>query len=182
MQALRVDPFWWKVIWRNSFHGKFVRPQCIITNKPIRAQLSCAHLQVLFCVLKNLWQQWRKACKEIYWCHERMNSHGKACSKNNSLLQRVDLRVQHIWRIRVMGSCPNSISAYHHPSCEECREGRRSIDVNHTCQLEAFIYLSNSGFGSGSGSGFLGFHTPPYFGGIIEQNYKIYTERALAWW
>ena len=28
---------------------------------------------------------------------------------------------------------------YHHPSCEECREGRRSIDVNHTSQLESFI-------------------------------------------
>ena len=32
-----------------------------------------------------------------------------------------------------------------------CREGRRSIDVNHTSQLEAFIYFSNSGSGSGSG-------------------------------
>ena len=36
---------------------------------------------------------------------------------------------------------------YHHPSCEECREGRRSIDVNHTSQLESFIC-------SGSVSGF----------------------------
>ena len=38
---------------------------------------------------------------------------------------------------------------YHHPSCEECREGRRSIDVNHTSQLESFICS-----GSGSVSGF----------------------------
>ena len=48
------------------------------------------------------------------------------------------------------GIIPNSISEYHHPSCEECWEGRRSIDVNHTSQLEVFIYFS----GSGSGSGF----------------------------
>ena len=40
---------------------------------------------------------------------------------------------------------------YHHPSCEECREGRRSIDVNHTSQLESFIC---SGSGSSSASGF----------------------------
>ena len=30
---------------------------------------------------------------------------GKGCSKNNSLLERVDSRAQHIWRLRVMGSC-----------------------------------------------------------------------------
>ena len=29
---------------------------------------------------------------------------GKDCSKNNSLLERVDPRLQHIWRLRVMGS------------------------------------------------------------------------------
>ena len=67
------------------------------------------------------------------------------------------------------GIIPNSISAYHHPSCEECREGRRGVDVNHTSLLKAFIYLSDSGSGSGSGSGcgfripdpnFLVFHTP----------------------
>ena len=51
----------------------------------------------------------------------------------------------------------NSIFKYHHPSCEECREGRWSIDVNHTSQLEAFIYFS----GSGSGSGFPGFPYAP---------------------
>ena len=33
---------------------------------------------------------------------------GKDCSKNNSLLERVDLRVQHTWRLRVMGSFPCS--------------------------------------------------------------------------
>ena len=44
---------------------------------------------------------------------------------------------------------PNSISAYHHPSCEECREGRRSVDVNHTFQLKPFIYFSSSRSGSG---------------------------------
>ena len=56
-----------------------------------------------------------------------------------------------------------SISEYHHPSCEECRQERKSIDVNHTSQLEAFIYFS----GSGSGlripvpdPAFLVFHTP----------------------
>ena len=27
-------------------------------------------------------------------------------------------------------------SIFRHPSCEECRDGRRSIDVNHTSQLE----------------------------------------------
>ena len=56
-----------------------------------------------------------------------------------------------------------SISEYHHPSCKECRQERESIDVNHTSQLEAFIYFS----GSGSGlripvpdPAFLVFHTP----------------------
>ena len=34
----------------------------------------------------------------------RGNFLGKACSKNNSSLERVDSRVQHIWRLRVMGS------------------------------------------------------------------------------
>ena len=29
---------------------------------------------------------------------------GIACSKDISLLERVDLRIQHIWRLRVMGS------------------------------------------------------------------------------
>ena len=29
---------------------------------------------------------------------------GKLCSKNNSFLERVDIRIQHIWRLRVMGS------------------------------------------------------------------------------
>ena len=62
---------------------------------------------------------------------------------------------------------PNSVSAYHHPSCEECREGRRSIDVNYTSQLETFIYLLGSGSGSVSGipdSHFLIFHTPVFKG------------------
>ena len=40
---------------------------------------------------------------------------------------------------------------YHHPSYKEFREGRRSIDLNHTSQLESFNYLS------GSGSWFPGF-------------------------
>ena len=31
---------------------------------------------------------------------------GKACSKNNFLLERVDSRVQYIWRLLVMGSWP----------------------------------------------------------------------------
>ena len=30
---------------------------------------------------------------------------GKACSKNNSSLERVDSKIQHIWRLRAMGSC-----------------------------------------------------------------------------
>ena len=33
----------------------------------------------------------------MYFCR-------KACSKNDSLLERVDSRVQHIWRLQVMGS------------------------------------------------------------------------------
>jgi len=37
-------------------------------------------------------------------------------------------------------------SADHHPSREECREGRRRTDANHTSQPESFIYLSGSGF------------------------------------
>ena len=35
---------------------------------------------------------------------ETMDFRGKACSKNNSSLERVDSRVQHIWRLRVIGS------------------------------------------------------------------------------
>ena len=73
---------------------------------------------------------------------------------------------------------PNSISEYHHPSCEECREGRRSIDVNHTSQLEALIYFSGSGSGSGfaSGSGFPGF---PYaqillFISSLKEHYHVF--------
>ena len=33
---------------------------------------------------------------------ETMYFRGKACSKNNSLLERVDSRVQHIWRPRIV--------------------------------------------------------------------------------
>lgn len=45
---------------------------------------------------------------------------------------------------------------YHHPSYKEFREGRRSIDLNHTSQLESFNCLC------GSGSGFPGFpYMPP---------------------
>ena len=36
---------------------------------------------------------------------ETIDFSGKACSKNNSSLERVDSRVQHIWRLRVIGSC-----------------------------------------------------------------------------
>ena len=35
---------------------------------------------------------------------ETMDFRAKACSKNNSSLERVDSRVQHIWRLRVIGS------------------------------------------------------------------------------
>ena len=35
---------------------------------------------------------------------ETMDFRGKACSRNNSSLERVDSRVQHVWRLRVMGS------------------------------------------------------------------------------
>ena len=34
---------------------------------------------------------------------------GNACSKNNSLRERVDSRVQHVWRLQVMGSCKNTL-------------------------------------------------------------------------
>ena len=47
------------------------------------------------------WQQWQKACVEIYRSHQK----AIAYSKNNSSLERVDSRVQHIWRLRVIGSC-----------------------------------------------------------------------------
>ena len=38
-----------------------------------------------------------------------MSFRGKACSKNDSLLERVDSRVQHIWRLQVMGSCRKEV-------------------------------------------------------------------------
>ena len=110
IQALRVNPFRWKVFYRNSFREKMRKSKNQSTNQST-TQLSHANLHVLFCVLKNLWQQWRKACGEIYWSHETMYFRGKACSKNNSLLERADSRVQHIWRLRVMGSW----------LCEVCR-------------------------------------------------------------
>ena len=37
-------------------------------------------------------------------------------------------------------------SVDYHPSCEECKEGRRRIDVNRILQLESFNYLSGYGF------------------------------------
>ena len=41
---------------------------------------------------------------------------GKDCSKNNSLLERVDSRVQHIWRLRVMGfETKNKLTKPRHP-------------------------------------------------------------------
>ena len=81
---------------------------------------------------------------------------------------------------------------YHHPSCEECREGRRSIDVNHTSQLESFI-CSGSGSGSGSVSGFrfrfripdfLVFHTPRtvgYWNKSIKRKMKRKSSGSHPW-
>ena len=57
---------------------------------------------------------------------------------------------------------------YHHPSCQEFREGRRSIDVNHTSQLETFIYLYFSG--SDSGSRFPGFPYAQTLSGLCDFN------------
>ena len=40
----------------------------------------------------------------------------KDCSKSNSLLQRVDSRVQHIWRLQVMGfDMKNKLAKPRHP-------------------------------------------------------------------
>ena len=87
IQALRVNPFRWKVFYRNSFREKMRKSKNQSTNQST-TQLSHANLHVLFCVLKNRWQQWRKACGEIYRSHETMYFRGKAYSKNNSLLRK----------------------------------------------------------------------------------------------
>ena len=84
------------------------------SNQPISAQLSHAHFHVLFCVLKKLWQQWRKACGEICRSHRMGWLKAKACSKNSSKLKRVDSRVQCIWRLRVMGSYYSSFNQSYH--------------------------------------------------------------------
>ena len=46
-----------------------------------------------------------QSCSITLTSSETMDFRGKACSKNNSSLERVDSRVQHRWRLRVMGSC-----------------------------------------------------------------------------
>ena len=46
-----------------------------------------------------------QSCSFTFTSSETMDFRGKACSKNNSSLERVDSRVQHRWRLRVMGSC-----------------------------------------------------------------------------
>ena len=43
------------------------------------------------------------------------------------------------------GIIPNSISTYHHPSCKECTEEGRSIDVNHTSNLKDSFICPDSG-------------------------------------
>ena len=70
----------------------------------MRSSFTCT----FFCVLKKLWQQWRKACREIYRSHQK----AKAYSKNNSSMERLDSRVQHIWRFRVIGSCSLIIATH----------------------------------------------------------------------
>ena len=47
-----------------------------------------------------------QSCSFTFTSSETMDFRGKARSKNNSSLERVDSRVQHRWRLRVMGSCP----------------------------------------------------------------------------
>ena len=50
-----------------------------------------------------------QSCSFTFAYSETMDFRGKACSKNNSSLERVDSRVQHGWRLRVMGSWKKSI-------------------------------------------------------------------------
>ena len=54
---------------------------------------------------------------------------GKACSKNNSLLERVDSRVQHIWRLGVMGSCTVDFSQFLEFYSQEDRYLLRHFDT-----------------------------------------------------
>ena len=71
----------------------------------------CPHIAV---VRKTKWRRKREIDQQVYSLfHHRfplyvlsipMYFRGKACSKNNASLERVDLRIQHIWRLRVMGS------------------------------------------------------------------------------
>ena len=100
IQALGVNPFPRKVIYRNRFRGKFVTPSCLIgnrllligNNQPQRSH-SHAHLHMLFHALKKSLTTMAESMGEFYF-------HGEACSKNNSLREWVDSRVQHIWRLR----------------------------------------------------------------------------------
>ena len=52
---LRVNPFWWKVIYRNSFRARFVTPYCVITNQPISAQLSHVIYMYFFVFWRNFY-------------------------------------------------------------------------------------------------------------------------------
>lgn len=92
------QPSRWKVIYRNIFCAKFVTPLCVITNQ------CAAHSCSFTCTFFVLWRSFdnnggKRAGKFIgvYFC-------GKACSKNYSSLERIDSRVQYIWRLQVMGS------------------------------------------------------------------------------
>ena len=51
---------------------------------------------------------------------ETMDFRGKACSKNDSSLERVDSRVQHRWSLRVMGSCFTLFCRRRHGIILEC--------------------------------------------------------------
>ena len=62
-----------------------------------------------------------QSCSFTFTSSETMDFRGKACSINNSSLKMVDSRVQHRWRLRVMGSwlgfqSVKEFSRQHHPN------------------------------------------------------------------
>ena len=70
------------------------------------AAQSCSFTCTFLCSEEPLTTMAESVRGNVFACGE-MYFHAKACSKNNSILEWVDSRVQHIWRLRVKapGTC-----------------------------------------------------------------------------
>ena len=72
---------------------------------------------------------------------ETMDFRGKACSKSNSSLERVDSRVQHVWRLRVMGSCSSIFCGFFSSfSVRNCQPDFY-LAVTGSCKTSFLVFL-----------------------------------------